>query len=146
MERIYLDHAATTQVKPEVLAEMLPYFTTQYGNPGGVHSYAREAKAAMDKTRSIVANALGASPDEIYFTAGGTESDNIAIRGVVRANSRKGKHIITTSIEHHAVLHTLEALEKDGYEVTYLPVDEEGFVSANQVKEEIGRASCRERV
>ncbi|MBE5780751.1 MAG: cysteine desulfurase NifS [Clostridiales bacterium] len=136
--KIYLDHAATTYVKPQVLSAMMPYFTEHYGNPGGVHSYSRTAKAALDDARAKVAAVIGAQSDEIYFTAGGSESDNLCIRGIAKANAeRKGKHIITTNIEHHAVLHTCEALEKEGYEVTYLSVDGMGKVTAEQVRDAI---------
>ena len=134
MNRIYLDHAATTYVKPAVLEAMLPYFTEKFGNPGGVHSYSREAKAALDEAREQLARALHAQRDEIYFTGGGSESDNLLIRGAAKAYRDKGKHLITTAIEHHAVLHTMEALEKEGYQVTYLPVDSEGFVTPQQVE------------
>ena len=133
MRKVYLDYAATTYVKPEVLSEMLPYYGSIYGNAHSVHSYGREAAKAMELARSRVANAIGALEREIFFTSGGTESDNWAIRGVASA-SKKGKHIITSQIEHHAVLHTCEQLEKEGYEVTYLPVDEYGTVSLDALK------------
>ncbi|MBM7582284.1 cysteine desulfurase [Caldicoprobacter guelmensis] len=135
--RIYMDHAATTYTKQEVLDEMLPYFKEVYGNPSSVHSFGREARKAVDLARERTAAALNALPEEIYFTSGGTEADNWAIKGVAWANKDKGNHIITTSIEHHAVLHTCQYLEKMGFEVTYLPVDSYGLVYPEQVKEAI---------
>ena len=121
---IYMDNAATTATRPEVLEAMLPYFTQHYGNPSSIHSVGRDARRAVEKARQQVAAALGAQPREIYFTAGGSESDNWAIRCASKALAAKGKHIITSQIEHHAVLHTCQYLEKRGYEVTYLDVDE----------------------
>lgn len=134
MERIYLDNAATTRVRPEVAEAVLPAMTETYGNASSVHSFGREAKKAMEKARAQVAAAIGAKKEEIYFTAGGSEADNWAIKGAAHALRRKGLHIITTSIEHHAVLHTCQALEKEGFEVTYLPVDEYGLVTPEQVE------------
>ena len=134
MERIYLDNAATTRVRPEVAEAVLPAMTETYGNASSVHSFGREAKKAMEKARSQVAAAIGAKKEEIYFTAGGSEADNWAIKGAAHALRRKGLHIITTAIEHHAVLHTCQALEKEGFEVTYLPVDEYGLVTPEQVE------------
>ena len=134
MERIYLDNAATTAVAPEVLEAMLPYFTQVYGNPSSIHATGREARKAVDAARKQVAAAIGANPQEIYFTAGGSESDNWAIKGAALANQAKGNHIITSSIEHHAVLHTCQWLEKNGFEVTYLPVDEYGRVRVEDVE------------
>ena len=128
-KRVYLDNAATTPLDPAVLEEMMPYFRDVYGNASSQHAFGRKAIAAIDLARERVADALGANIGEIYFTSGGTESDNWAIRGAVKANAEKGKHIVTTAVEHHAVLNTVRALEKDGYEVTYLPVDGEGRVS-----------------
>ena len=136
-KHIYMDYAATTYVKPEVLAEMTPYFTEYFGNPSSVHSYARETKKAMDHAREQIAEAIGAMPSEIFFTSGATESDNWAIKGMAYAHQKKGKHIITTKIEHHAVLHACEALEKEGFRVTYLDVDEYGLVTPEQVKQAI---------
>lgn len=138
MRRVYLDNAATTAVKPEVVQVMLPYFTEYFGNPSSLHGFAREARAGLDKARAQVAAALNATPDEIIFNGGGTEGDNTVLRGVAMRHVQKGKHIITTAIEHHAVLHTAEALKKElGYEITYLPVDEFGRVTARQVAEAI---------
>lgn len=127
-KRIYLDYSATTPVKQDVVNTMLPYFTEIFGNPSSIHSFGRDAKNSVNKTREIVAKFINASADEVYFTGGGSESDNWAIRGVAQAYKAKGNHIITTTIEHHAVLHTCEALEKEGFEVTYLPVDAEGKI------------------
>ena len=114
---VYLDHASTTYTKPEVLKEMLPYFTDLYGNPSSVHRYGREARKALDQARERTAAALNADPNEIYFTGSGTEADNWAVKGAALANRKKGNHIITTSIEHHAVLHTCRYLERNGFEV-----------------------------
>ena len=136
-KRIYMDHAATTYVKPEVLDAMTPYFTEHFGNPSSIHSFARETKKAIDHAREQVANAIGATPSEIFFTSGATESDNWALRGMAYQHKNKGNHIITTAIEHHAILHTCQALEKQGFEVTYLEVDENGLVTPEQVKNAI---------
>lgn len=131
MERkIYLDNASTTFVSSEVLAEMMPCFNVVYGNAGSLHSYGREAMAVVDKARDRIKTAINASKaNEIYFTSGGTESDDWAILGVAHANSDKGKHIITSQIEHHAVLNACHQLEKEGFEITYLPVDKNGLVN-----------------
>ena len=139
MEKIiYADNAATTPVHPLVLQEMLPFFTESYGNASTVYSVGRNNKAAVEKARSQVAKAIGAQSNEIYFTAGGSESDNWAVKGIAKRMAEKGKkHLITTVIEHHAILHTMEALEKEGFEVTYLPVDKYGLVTPNQVEEAI---------
>ncbi len=134
MERIYFDHAATTPTKPEVLDAMMPYFTQHFGNPSSVYQIAQYNKKAVDDARESIANTIGAKPNEIFFTSGGTEADNWAIKGVAARKNRKGNHIITTTIEHHAVLHTCEYLEKHGYEVTYLEVDEDGLVTPEQVE------------
>ena len=124
MEKIrYFDHAATTYVKEEVLKEMIPYFGLNFGNPSSIYSIGRFNKRAIEHAREQVANAIGAKPKEIYFTSCGSESDNLAIKGFCYANKVKGKHIITTRIEHHAVLNSCKTLEKEGYEVTYLNVD-----------------------
>ncbi|HCS73888.1 MAG TPA: cysteine desulfurase NifS [Clostridiales bacterium] len=136
-QRIYLDHAATTYTKPEVLEEMLPYFTEMYGNPSSVHSFGRETRKALDLARDRVARAINADSNDIYFTGSGTESDNWAIKGVALANREKGNHIITSSIEHHAVMHTCGKLEREGFAVTYLPVDKYGLVDPELVREAI---------
>ena len=133
-KRIYLDNAATTQVRPEVLEEMLPYFTEHYGNPAAIYSFASEAGHAVAHARQAVADVIGANKDEIYFTGGGSESDNWALKATAEAYSSKGKHIITSTIEHHAILHTAEWLEKQGYEVTYVPVDENGSVKLDALE------------
>lgn len=137
MQRRYFDYAATTPLDKEVLAEMIPHLENDFGNPSSVYSYGREARRIIDDAREKVAKALGADAKEIFFTSGGTESDNWAIIGTAYAQKKKGNHIITTAIEHHAVLHTCKYLEKQGFEVTYLPVDEFGLVDPKQVKEAI---------
>lgn len=134
---IYLDNAATTKTAPEVVEAMLPYFTENYGNPSSVYSFASKNKEAISKQRDIIADALGAKANEIYFTAGGSESDNWALKAAAEAYGDKGNHIITTKIEHHAILHTAEYLEKKGFEVTYLDVDEDGVVKLDELKEAI---------
>ena len=138
MKKVYLDNAATTRVRDEVISAMLPYFTEYYGNPSSLHLFAREAAKGLDAARAQVADALNATPQEIVFTGGGSEGDNMVLRGIARAYQKQGAHIITSAVEHHAVLHTLEALEKEqGLSVTYLPVDEYGRVSAAQVEQAI---------
>lgn len=137
MNKIYMDNAATTAVDPKVLNGMIPYFTEHYGNASSIYTTGREAKKAIEQARQQVADAIGAQTQEIYFTSGGTESDNWAIKGIALAQRKKGNHIITSSIEHHAVLHTCQWLEKNGFIVTYLPVDEEGFVNPQDVEEAI---------
>lgn len=134
---VYVDNAATTQVDPGVAEKVIPCFTSVFGNASSIHTAGRKAKELLDTAREQVANALGAEPGEIYFTAGGSESDNWAIKGVAHKFAKKGKHLITTAIEHHAVLHSMKSLEKEGFEVTYLPVDSEGFVTAEQVEKAI---------
>jgi cysteine desulfurase len=134
---IYLDHGATTPIKKEVLEEMLPYLTEQYGNPSSLYSFARKSKRAVEKARSQVADAINAKKSEIYFTSGGTESNNWAIKGAAYYYKNKGKHIITSSIEHHSVLNTCKTLEKEGFEITYLPVDEYGKISIEELKKAI---------
>ncbi len=132
--KVYADNSATTAVRPEVLEVMLPYLSEQYGNPSSIYGLGQAAHAAVQSAREEVAAALGADAKEIFFTACGTESDNWAIRGAAYANQSRGKHIITSSIEHHAVLHTCKQLEKEGFSVTYLPVDEYGLVSVEDLK------------
>lgn len=134
---VYMDHSATTYVRKDVLDAMIPYFTDHFGNPSSVYHIARDSKSAIDTARARVAGAIGAEPDEIYFTSGGSESDNWAIKGIAFANRKKGSHIITTRIEHHAVLHTCEYLEKEGFTVTYLPVDQYGLVNPDDLKNAI---------
>lgn len=134
---VYMDNSATTAVKQEVLDQMMPIFTEIYGNPSSIHQAGQIAKVYVDKARMQVASLLNASLDEIYFTAGGSESDNWALKGVAEKYRKKGNHIITTKIEHHAILHTCEYLEKQGYEVTYLDVDEYGVVDLEQLKKSI---------
>lgn len=133
-KRIYVDNAATTKVAPEVVEAMLPYFTENFGNPSSIYAEGREAKKAIERAREQVATAIGADPKEIYFTGSGSEADNWALRSTAKALSSKGNHIITSAVEHHAVLHTCQDLEKQGYEVTYLPVDKYGMVSPEDVK------------
>ena len=134
---IYLDNAATTRMKPEVYREMEPYATEYYGNPSAIYSFATESRKAVDKARGIVAEAIGAARDEIYFTGGGSESDNWALIATAEAYGNKGKHIITSAIEHHAVLHTCEHLKKKGFEITYLSVDEHGLIDLEELKQAI---------
>ena len=131
---IYLDNAATTKTAPEVVEAMLPYFTEHFGNPSSVYSFAAKNKETITTHREIIANALGANVSDIYFTAGGSESDNWALKATADAYKEKGNHIITTKIEHHAILHTAEYLEKQGFEVTYLDVDENGVVKLDDLK------------
>ena len=134
---IYMDNAATTRVSEDVLETMLPYFSEYYGNPSAVYSFADRAKKAVDQARAQAANVIGAKTEEIYFTAGGSESDNWALKATAEAYASKGKHIITSKIEHHAVLHTCQYLEKQGYEVTYLDVDEHGLISLRDLQSAI---------
>ncbi|MBO4384569.1 MAG: cysteine desulfurase NifS [Clostridia bacterium] len=137
MRRVYMDNAATTRLIPEVLNAMLPYMTDIYGNPSSPHYFGQQAGMAVDRARGQVAKAINADAGEIIFTSGGSEADNTAIRGIAERYQKRGKHIITTAVEHHAVLHTCQLLEKQGYEVTYLPVDEYGMVTAEQVENAI---------
>lgn len=137
LERIYMDHSATTPVESSVLEAMLPYFSEFYGNASNIHSYGREARAAIDDAREKVAQLINANYNEIVFTSGGSESDNHAIKGVAYANQKKGNHIITSSVEHHAILYTCQYLEKGGFEVTYLPVDGYGMVDPDDVRKAI---------
>lgn len=134
---IYMDNAATTQVYPEVFDAMKPYFTEFYGNPSSIYSFAGNSKKAVEDARKTIADFLGARTEEIYFTGGGSESDNWALKATADAYANKGKHIITSKIEHHAILHTCEYLEKKGFEVTYLDVDEKGFVNPADVEKAI---------
>ena len=134
---IYLDNAATTKTAPEVVEAMLPYFSELYGNPSSVYQFSQKSKEAIAASRETIAGALGAKPEEIYFTAGGTEADNWAIKAAAEAYRAKGNHIITSKIEHHTVLHTCQWLEKQGYEVTYLDVDESGIVKLDQLKKAV---------
>lgn len=133
-KRIYLDNAATTQVNPDVLQEMLPYFTEVYSNPSAIYDFAAESKNAVDIARKRAADVIGANPEEIYFTGGGTESDNWALKATAEAYGNKGKHIITSKIEHHAILHTCEYLEKKGFDITYLDVDEDGKIRLDELE------------
>ena len=137
MKKIYMDNGATTRVTEPVFEAMKPYFCEIWGNPSSMHDYGYEARHAVENARKQVAQAINADVNEIYFTGCGTESDNWAVRGAAYQNIKKGRHIITTAIEHHAILHTCQQLEKEGFEVTYLPVDEFGFVTAKQLEDAI---------
>jgi cysteine desulfurase len=137
LRRIYLDHAATTPVHPRVREAMMPYLEDKFGNPSSIHSFGREAAEAVDDARQALAGLIGAKPEEIIFTSGGSEADTMALFGVFQARQDKGNHIVTTAIEHHAVLHTCQALEKRGARVTYLPVDQYGLVTPEQIAEAI---------
>src|SRR3990172_2782958 len=130
---VYMDHAATTPVLPQALEAMLPYFSEKFGNPSSIYGVAREGRKALDEARETVAGILGAKTTEIIFTSGGSEGDNLALKGAAFASKPKGNHIITSGIEHHAVLHTCHFLEKFGFEVTYLPVDRYGMVDPDEV-------------
>lgn len=134
MNKIYLDHSATTRTDDDVAKMMLEYMTDHYGNPSSVHSFGRVARKAMEEAREKIARAIGAEPNEIIFTSGGTEADNLAIRGVAYANKKRGNHIITSTIEHHAVLDTCKSLAREGFEITYVPVDEYGIVNLENLK------------
>jgi len=134
---VYLDNNATTKVDPEVLEEMMPYFSETYGNPSSIHHFGRKAREAVDKGREQVARLLGAQPEEIIFTSGGTESNNLAIKGYLLANPKKGKHLITSAIEHSAVLNSCQELKKQGYDLTIISVNEEGLVNLEEIKEAI---------
>jgi cysteine desulfurase len=137
MKRIYMDHSATTPVAPEVLEAMLPYFSEKFGNASSLHGYGLEAKEALEDSREKVARLLGANPEEIIFTSGGTESDNLALKGIARRSKEKGRHIITSSVEHPAILETCRNLQKEGFEVTYLPVTSEGLVDLSVLESAI---------
>ena len=141
MKTIYFDHSATTPVKREVLNAMIPYFEINYGNPSALYSLGRNSKRAIEQARRQVATALNCKSEEIYFTSCGSESDNLAIKGFAYANRCKGNHIITSKIEHHAVLNTCKTLEKAGFEVTYLNVDEKGFININELKKAIKKST-----
>ncbi|MBN2067301.1 MAG: cysteine desulfurase NifS [Candidatus Diapherotrites archaeon] len=141
MNRIYLDHAATTPLDKRVLKEMQPYFSEKYGNASSLHFFGTEAREAMEKSRDAIAKAINARPEEIVFTSGGTESDNIAVKGVAFGNKKRGKRVITSKIEHHAISHTCQFLEKDGFEVSYLNVDKEGSIDLAELEKEIGEGT-----
>jgi cysteine desulfurase len=146
MKRIYLDNAATTRVWPEVMQAMLPWFTEDFGNASSVHSYGRRAQRAVDAARDSVAALLGTTAQEIYFTSGGTESDNWALKGFAVKHQDKGKHIISSAIEHHAVIHSLATLKRQGFEVTLLPVDGFGMVKPETLKAAMRPDRSEERV
>jgi len=137
MKNIYLDHAATCATDPQVIDAMLPYFSEYYGNPSSIYSLSRTTRNAIENAREILANAIGANPKEIVFTSGGSESDNFAIKGIAQAHREKGNHIITSQIEHHAVLYTCKYLEKSGFEVSYIPVDNNGIVKLDELEKAI---------
>lgn len=137
MDRIYLDHAATTPIHPLVAEKIAQTMSNTFGNPSSIHSFGREARKVLDESRTILANSINALFSEIVFTSGGTEADNLAIIGAARANKHKGNHLITTNIEHHAVLHTFQFLEKEGFEVTYLAPDQDGLISVETVQDAI---------
>ena len=137
MKTVYMDYSATTYVKPEVLEEMLPYFTEKYGNPSSFYEISRVTARAIDEARGKIAKGINCDSNEVYITGGGSEADNWAIKGITAAYKNKGNHIITSKIEHHAVLHTCEYLEKQGFKVTYLDVDAEGFISLEELKNAI---------
>ena len=134
VNRIYLDHAATSPMHPKVIDKMMAVMTSDFGNPSSIHAFGRQARHVLDEARATIAASIGAGRNEIIFTSGGTEADNTALIGVAKANRAKGKHIITTSIEHHAILHTCQYLEKNGFEVTYLPVDKSGLISVDDLQ------------
>lgn len=134
MERIYLDHAATSPMHPKVVEAVVNVMNSNFGNPSSIHSFGREARQKVDEARDVLAKSIDAKPNEIIFTSGGTEADNLALIGIAEAYKSKGKHIISTEIEHHAVLNTCKELENRGYEVTYLPVDETGKISVEDLK------------
>lgn len=134
MKEIYLDHAATSPMHPAVIEKMAETMSTVFGNPSSIHGIGRYARKYLDEARAVLANAIGAKEHEIILTSGGSEADNLAIIGTAHARRNEGRHIITTQIEHHAVLHTCQQLEKEGFEVTYLPVNEKGMISLEDVK------------
>ncbi|OGO08215.1 MAG: cysteine desulfurase NifS [Chloroflexi bacterium RBG_13_60_13] len=138
MKRIYLDHAATTPTHPEVVQAMLPFFGESFGNPSSIHFFGQESRAAVDEAREKIASLIGALSEEVVFTSGGTEADNLALKGAALANRQRGNHIITTSIEHHAVLRSCLSLEEEGFLVSYLPVDTYGLVDPDEVRKAVG--------
>jgi len=137
MKQIYMDHGATTPVDPLVVDAMLPYFTETFGNASSLHSFGQEANSALEQSRQQVAASIGAKPEEIIFTSGGTESDNLAIKGIAYRNSGKGKHIITSTIEHPTILNTCAYLEKEGFDVTYVPADSDGIIDMDELEKAI---------
>ncbi len=137
MRRVYLDYAATTPTHPDVVKEMVPFLNQEFGNPSSIHTFGREVRKKVEEAREKVAHLIGANPEEIVFTSGGTEADNFALIGIAFANEKKGNHIITSSIEHHAVLEACHFLEKRGFSLTYLPVDKDGLIDPNDVKRAI---------
>lgn len=137
MKNIYFDNAATAKLDDEVLKEMLPYLKDNYGNPSSIYKLGREARKAIEDSREKIAKVLNCKANEIYFTAGGSESDNTAIKGIAKANKKRGNHIITSKIEHPAVLETCKQLEKEGFEITYISVDEKGIVDLEELKKSI---------
>ncbi len=137
MNTYYFDNGATTKVKQEVIEEMIPYFAQNYGNPSSVYGIAREAKKGVEEARKKVADLIGANKSEIYFMGCGSEADNTALKGIAYANEKKGKHIITSKIEHPAILETCKFLEKQGYKITYLNVDKQGFVNLDELRKSI---------
>jgi cysteine desulfurase len=137
MKRIYLDYAATTPMHPEVAKAMMPYFTESFGNPSSIYSYGQEAKSIVEEVRNRIATFISAQEEEIVFTSGGTEADNFALKGIAFANESKGNHIITSSIEHHAVIESCKFLERRGFKLTYLPLDRSGLVDPADVKNAI---------
>jgi cysteine desulfurase len=136
-QRIYLDHAATTPLDPRVVEAMLPYLREHWGNPSSLYAEAREARKGLDAARRTIAELLGCQPQEVVFTSGGSESNNLAVRGAAHAGQRRGNHIVTSAVEHHSVLHTIQQLEKEGFRATYLPVDGQGFVDLTALAEAV---------
>lgn len=137
MKQIYLDNASTIPVRPEVLEAMIPYFSEEFGNPSSIYPLGQRASSAVSQAREDIAALIGAKPQEIFFTSGGSEADNWALKGYARANRKRGTHIITSAIEHHAILHSCEALEREGFQVTYLPVDSDGLVDPQEFESAI---------
>lgn len=137
MKEIYVDHAATTKMKKEVLESMMPYLTEKFGNPSTMYKYGIENKKAIDDARNKVAIAIGAEEEKIYFTSGGSEADNLAFKGIAKARKNRGKHIITTQIEHMAILNSCKQLKEEGYEVSYIGVDSDGIIKLNELENAI---------